>query len=260
MSELILCHGLAGVPFFFEEAGKNVYSIEELSYLIAENIYTIGSSFISHDLTDWIGSELGDEKLKRDLESLIDSKAPLHIFINHILSSNALFSEDEIDSLSKISQSVENLGEYECVKMRADRMFDEGRLEDSLYEYLSIIRNKDRYDLNSEQSGRIYHNMGCIYMRLFMTDEASRSFDTAYRMGRDPESLKMLLLIWLCTDNREKFNDVVEKYLIKPSFVNSVIDYYNSEKDKITRKEFDKTGAGRKISHWKKEYIRSSRM
>lgn len=260
MSELILCQGLAGVPFFFEEAGKNVYSIEELSYLIAENIYTIGSSFMSQDLTRWIGSELGDEKLKKDLDSLIDSKAPLHIFINHILSSNALFSEGEIDSLSKISQSVENLGEYECMKMRADRLLDEGRLEDSLYEYLSILRKHDTYNLNPEQSGRIYHNMGCIYMRLFMTDEASRSFDTAYRMGRNPESLKMLLLNWLCTDNQEKFADVVEKYLIKPSFVNSVIDFYNSEKEKITRKEFEKTSSGRKISHWKKEYLRSSRM
>ena len=58
MGELILCRGpITATPYYIEEKALNVYSLEELSYYIYNNLYLINPGFMNNDLIHWIGNE-----------------------------------------------------------------------------------------------------------------------------------------------------------------------------------------------------------
>lgn len=62
MGELIYCRKpIAANPYYIEEVGLNIYSLEEFSYFIFHNPYLLGKSFASEELILWIEKEL-DEK------------------------------------------------------------------------------------------------------------------------------------------------------------------------------------------------------
>ena len=47
MGELLLCHEtIAALPYYIEETGINIYSMEELSYYISGNVYLLDHSFM----------------------------------------------------------------------------------------------------------------------------------------------------------------------------------------------------------------------
>ena len=51
MGELILCRqSIAANPYFIEDGALNVYSLEELSYYIAHNVYLLNAEFASKEL------------------------------------------------------------------------------------------------------------------------------------------------------------------------------------------------------------------
>ena len=57
MGELILCRmPIAGSPYYIEEKGINIYSLEELSYYIANSTYLCFYE-PSADLLDWKRTE-----------------------------------------------------------------------------------------------------------------------------------------------------------------------------------------------------------
>ena len=93
MSTLIYCsNSIAATPYYIEEVSLNVYSLEELSYFILNNIYLLSSKLMNAELCNWIGRELKFPKLASELQSMVQNNSPLHIFVGHILSSNGLSS------------------------------------------------------------------------------------------------------------------------------------------------------------------------
>ncbi len=69
MGELILCRmPIAGSPYYIEEKGINIYSLEELSYYIANSTYLLTPAFMNRQLISWIGRELKEVKLEKELE------------------------------------------------------------------------------------------------------------------------------------------------------------------------------------------------
>ena len=54
MGELLLCHEtIAALPYYIEETGINIYSMEELSYYISGNVYLLDHSFMCESLCTW---------------------------------------------------------------------------------------------------------------------------------------------------------------------------------------------------------------
>ena len=57
MSGLMLTQTQSDVPYFIKEIGKNVYSIEELSYYLYNHLYLVDEDFFGDDLIEYIGEE-----------------------------------------------------------------------------------------------------------------------------------------------------------------------------------------------------------
>ena len=229
MSTLIFCNqSIAATPYYVEEISLNVYSLEELSYYMLNNVYLLSNQFMSVDLANWIGRELGLTKLSGELLELIKNNAPLHIFVGHILAACGYASTKEIKELLAVISTFENKSEAECTKMRADRLMDRNKMVDAIYEYEALLDSDELKTMSSSFAADIHHNLGCAYARLFFFDEAMKNFDTAYKLGAKKVSCYNLLYSAKCKGDKNAFDAAVKKYQISQEEVESVLSNIKS--------------------------------
>ena len=190
MSTLIYCqNSISANPYYIEEASLNIYSLEELSYFILNNVYLLSTKLMNAELCNWIGRELKQPKLATELLGLVQSNAPLHIFIGHILGANGYASTKEIKDTLGIISTFENKSEAERKKMRADRLMACDKLVDAIYEYETLLADEVAKTMSRSVEGDVYHNLGCAFARLFLFDEGIRCFDEAYKRNQKRQSL-----------------------------------------------------------------------
>ncbi len=272
MSTLIYCkNSIAASPYYIEEASLNVYSLEELSYYILNNVYLLSTKMMNPELCNWIGRELGQNKLAEDLLGLVQNNAPLHIFIGHILGSNGYASTKEIKDALAIIATFENKSEAERRKMRADRLMAREKFVDAIYEYETLLADEVAKTMPRIIEGDVYHNLGCAFARLFFFDEAIKCFDEAYKRNKKRQSLKCLLYAARCSKDRQVFDDYVLKYLVSKEDVEKILKNvsaitsqeeileFDQELNKLASSEdFSKisSSVSRVVSDWKDEYIK----
>ena len=168
MSTLIYCqNALSATPYYIEEAALNVYSLEELSYYMLNNVYLLSTKLMSAELCNWIGRELKQPKLANELLGLVQNNAPLHIFVGHILSANGYASAKEIKDTLAIISTFENKSEAERKKIRADRLMANDKLVDAIYEYETLLSDDVAKTMPKIVEGDVYHNLGCAFANCF---------------------------------------------------------------------------------------------
>lgn len=275
MGELILCNRpIAATPIYLEEAALHIYSLEELSYYIAENSYLLSPDFISIDLCRWIGKELGFKDLEKQLEESIQSQAPLHLFVGQILAYCGYLTETEIRKVLTIIASYENKSEVECQKMRADRLQAHGRLIDAIYEYEHMIDDGVMHESPAGLEGDVWHNLGCAYAKLFFFSEACSCFEEAYRRNHRHQTLRSMLACMLCKRDEEGFAALVEKYGMPKELVSGIreevrvleaqeeLQQFEDRLKKLQGMEasLQKTKQQETLDIWKEEYRRLCRI
>ncbi len=277
MSTLIYCkNSIAANPFYIEEASLNVYSLEELSYFILNNVYLLSKSFMSVELCNWIGRELKLTKLSNDLLDMAKCSAPLHIFVGHILVAGGYASSKEVKETLAIIETFENKSPAECKKMRADRLMSNEKYVDAIYEYETLLSEGMVNTIPRIVEGDIYHNLGCAFSKLFFFEEATRCFDEAYKKNQKKQSLYCLLYAARCMKNQQLFDSYVQRYQVVKEDVdtvlanveavsskNEIVDFNNRLNDLATQTNsetmfFDV--ATKIIDNWQDYYIKMCRI
>lgn len=273
MSTLIYCkNALSATPYYIEEASLNIYSLEELSYYILNNVYLLSSKLMNPELCNWIGRELKQPKLASELLELVQSSAPLHIFIGHILGANGYASNKEIKDVLTIISTFENKSESERKKLRADRLMSKDKLVDAIYEYETLLADDIAKTMPKVVEGDVYHNLGCAFARLFFFSESMKCFDEAYKRNQKKQSLYNLLYAARCKKDKQAFDEYVLKYLVSKEEVDLVLKTVSVATSTENILEFDKAindlvnddfkreGAVATIDgvvkNWKDEYIK----
>ena len=273
MSTLIICkNSIAASPYYIEEASLNVYSLEELSYYILNNVYLLSSKLMSPELCNWIGRELKNQTLSKELLGLVQSNAPLHIFVGHILSANGYSSNKEIKDVLSIISTFENKSEPERRKLRADRLMAGDKLIDAVYEYETLLADDLTKQMSAVTEGDVYHNLGCAFAKLFLFDEAIKCFDEGYKRNHKKQTLYCLLYANKCAHNEEGFQEFVKKYQVPNDEIyevnNIILGATNNEKivdfDRAindlllddSNRQSSREVMTNIIYSWKKEYIK----
>ena len=71
MSGMILCRSeYSKVPYYIEGVDVNVYSIEEISYFLYNDIYLVGADFFCEDLFVFIERNIKEPELAQRLRNL----------------------------------------------------------------------------------------------------------------------------------------------------------------------------------------------
>jgi len=276
MSTLIYCaNSIAATPYYIEEASLNVYSLEELSYFMLNNIYLLSTRLMNAELCNWIGRELKQPKLASELLSMVQNNSPLHIFVGHILNANGYASNKEIKDALAIISTFENKSEAERKKLRADRLMAGGKLVDAMYEYETLLSDEVAKTMSRITEGDVYHNLGCAFAKLFFFEEACRCFDEGYKCNQKKQTLYQLLYSARCAKNKQMFDEYVSKYQVSRADVEEVLQIVSRATVKEDIVGFDssvndllygnsseeaKATIENVIANWKKEYIKICRI
>lgn len=240
MSTLIYCkNSIAANPFYIEEGALNVYSLEELSYYILNNSYSLSDSFKSIELCNWIGRELHLADLSSELVNLISSNVALHIFAAHILTASNYASDAEKKEAIKIISAFENKSPLERKKLRADRLMAAGKISDAIFEYESLLSDEYVKSITKAEEGFLYHNLGCAFSRLFFWSKAITCFDEAYKKTQSKQSLYCLFFAIKCSRNSDVFTSYVDRYQVSKETITEIETTINAATGKAVIIDFD---------------------
>ena len=199
MGELLLCNEpIAAMPYYMESIGVNIYSIEELCYYISVNTFLLDKDFMKEELCTWIEKEVHLQKLAIILRDIMHGNRILSAFIEQILNSCGYCTRQEIIEIVSVIRQMEEKSDFECMKLRADKLMEKKRYLSSIYEYRRLL---DKEEVKSEKPpliGNIWHNLGTAYARLYLFEEAAKCYETAYGLNENVESVKECLFAYRC--------------------------------------------------------------
>ena len=213
MGELLLCNEpIAAMPYYMESIGVNIYSIEELCYYISVNTFLLDKDFMKEELCTWIEKEVHLQKLAIILRDIMHGNRILSAFIEQILNSCGYCTRQEIIEIVSVIRQMEEKSDFECMKLRADKLMEKKRYLSSIYEYRRLL---DKEEVKSEKPpliGNIWHNLGTAYARLYLFEEAAKCYETAYGLNENVESVKECLFAYRCLNDEERFHEKAKKF------------------------------------------------
>ena len=224
MSNLILCHGqLAERPYNVSGFGVNIYSAEELCYLIAQNAHTLDHDFMDERLCDFVDKQLGLSDLAATLREILRTKGNLSEFVMAILNEIGYCDEDEMQNIRQILVESAGLSPARKHKSRGDNLLKARKFARALDEYIGTLEKIDK-DAEPILYAAVLHNMGTTYAKLLLYEKAADYYMEAYRLNMDDESLALHIVCCNLYMSREKY----DRMLIRCGYSEHVLSQVDS--------------------------------
>jgi tetratricopeptide (TPR) repeat protein len=182
------------MPYYLDGISINVYSLEELCYCFMNHVYLIERDFMSEEFCTWVGREIGRIRLADRLREIMRTNGKLSDFVREILLDTGYLSPAETQHVLGTIAEMEEKSEFECSKIRADRLMESRKYLSGIYEYKRLLDSEDAKGEDTVTIGNIWHNLGTAYAKLFLFAEAEGCFAEAYKRNRSAESLKERLM------------------------------------------------------------------
>lgn len=190
MGTLLLCNRpLAAMPYYIDELSLNIYSVEELCYVIEHHPFLLDEGFFDDDLICWIEKEVGDEDLAEGLRETLKKEQGVTKLVELLLNATGYLSYEAGMSILLQLREMQNKTVFERRKMRADRYAENKKYVNALLEYRRILQMEEECKANPVVCGNIWHNQGTVFARLFLFREAKECFEKAYQYNMNPESV-----------------------------------------------------------------------
>ena len=192
MSQVILGTGIyAETPYYMEKFYVNLYSVEELCYLLVEKAELLDQDVMQRELVRWLDEQCGLNQLAHTLYSLLNQNGSTVAFAGTILEYVNLYPPEVVSRTEQIIRNNEGLNPYERGKAKADYTLQNGKCFTALKQYYSLLAQIP--DTDSILRARILHNIGVAYAKLFLFGHAADRFLEAYETDGNMESLEMYL-------------------------------------------------------------------
>ena len=209
MGELLICNEpIAALPYYIEGISWNVYSLEELCYYVENNTYLLEKDFMNEELCTWIGKEVKNLKLAERLRDIMRMDGRLSEFVLALLVECGYCPRENIKEIVQIVCEMEEKSDFECNKVRADRLMEKEKYISSIYEYKRLLDSNEAGEQSKELIGNIWHNLGTAYARLFLFQEAMHCYDKAYNLNGNPASQEAIQMAGRCLTHEMKVENM----------------------------------------------------
>ena len=192
MSSIIMGTGTyAKRPYYVEKFYVNLYSVEELCYLLVEKAELLDADIMQRELVKWLDEQCNLNQLAHTLYSLLNQNGSTVAFAGTILEYVNLYPSEIVSRTEQIIKNNEGLNPYERGKTKADYMLQNRKYSMAMGQYYNLLDQIP--ETESMLRARILHNMGVACAKMFMYRQAADRFMEAYEMDRDEESLELYL-------------------------------------------------------------------
>jgi tetratricopeptide (TPR) repeat protein len=204
MGRLIICNSSkAKEPYYFENAGIYVYTIEEIAYVIVNYGIRILNELFDLRLADFIEKGLDMKPLADRLKNLINSNSGVKAVVKEILEASDYVSEaQEKEILDKID-SYYRMNLIAREKLEADTAAKNKEYTKALIIYRKIMTDSEQDTLTKSQKAGVYHNAAVAIANMGMFKKAGEYFLKAYETGGTQPSLVQYLLALKLCENEE---------------------------------------------------------
>ncbi len=223
-----ICVGnYASIPYCVPGIEINVYSMEELCFVLKENAFLLDFSIMNDDLTDWIDRECGLKELARALHPMIHKKGSLSVFVTTILNFTGLYDRQAAAETEQVLKQGAGLSSIEKKKRQIDYMVKNKKYRIAVKEYERLI---GKWQENVEEGeplpaaeclALIWHNKGVALAGLMIYEQAAECFLRAYELEprqdfyRDYLAAKRMVLteseyVSLAAENRAGYELTLE--------------------------------------------------
>lgn len=186
MGRLLLCVGeYAKEPYYFQKLNTRVYSIEELCYVLKGNALLLDNEVMSRKLVKWIEHQCALEDLAKSLYPMVNNRVSLSTFVTTIFEYTGYYDEKIIKRVGQTLKEGINLSAFEKKKLQIDYMLRIGKYRLAATEYSQLISMVE--DGQDVLKAKLYHNKGVALAKLFLYEQASEAFLTAYELDGDVE-------------------------------------------------------------------------
>ncbi len=253
MGEILICNEpIAALPYYIEGIAWNVYSLEELCYYVEHNTYLLEKDFMTEELCTWIGKEVKNLKLAEQLRDIMRMDGLLSEFVLTLLVECGYCPRETIKEVVRVVKEMEEKSDFECNKVRADRLMEKEKYLSSIYEYKSLLDSNEAGEQSKELIGNIWHNLGTAYARLFLFQEAIRCYEKAYALNENPESQEACLMAQKCLSDEDGLVQASEEFVNK---IEAISMMNNGGQKRQYQKAISDI-----IFNWKEEYRRICRI
>lgn len=257
MGELLLCNqAIAARPYFIEDLSLNIYSLEELCYVIEHHVYLMEEGFFCEEMILWIEREIGEMELAEQLRQSKKTEQGITKLVEQVLNATGYLNYST--GLSVVSQvrKMQYKSVFERRKMRADHYVENKKYINALLEYKRILQMEDECRKNPLVCGNIWHNQGIAYARLFLFKEAKECFETAYKYHMNVESIYEAMLSCRCLGDAAGLRKLVKKYSVDKQERIRLEEYWmESMSDQELTVSIEDNGAVMQmLKEWKREY------
>lgn len=236
MSGLLLCSKQSEVPYHVEGLNVNLYSVEELCYYLYNHIYLVEDDFFCISLADFMEQEWNLPKTAQRLRECIQNNASFAEMVMLLLHSTSYYVQPELEKIKEILSVIGQRTSIERMKARADVYMTYRKYKSALETYRSILAKKE-HSMGETFYADIWNNIGVIYVRLFLFEEAKSAFETSYELEKREDILRKLVTIYLILEEEIPLLKLVAKYEIPEELIEETKAGIQKEKKRFMEEE-----------------------
>lgn len=235
MGKVIICTGtLSEEPFVVTGSERKLYSIEEICYYVANNIYGIEIGFFEEGLLDFIEKKLELPEVSRQLKILLQNGHGLKDLVTTLLCSSDLYDRDEIveviDTLTRISK-MEN---WEKRAHIGYKFLKEGNYLMALKYFRGILREEK---ISEKDYGRVLMAMGICLIYTSSYKAAADCFYKAYMHNRNKKILIFALLSLKLGGLEKEFKETAGELSEKTPLIKEANEIWNKAYEEVKQGE-----------------------
>ncbi len=181
---LLLCTKRADHPFYYEKLDKNLWSIQELCYILYRYPIVIPENFVDEKLCQWISAELDMKYLAEKLQQFLSMGEEQDRLILRILREGNYYTEREIQDFGVELRRLKEIDRSQFQELLADTYFRMGKYGKAVESYQEAISGK--------KSPSVTMKLADSFVTVMQFDKAAELYEDVYRETGNTESLRKL--------------------------------------------------------------------
>lgn len=179
-------------PYFMELMGVHLYSSQELSYVIFNHPALVLDDFVDERLLTFLREELDKGFLALKLERWLKSGENPDEALMIILQECDYYSMAEVGRFRQMAAALRKKHPADFMRTKADELFSLRQYGRAVEIYRKLLEYPESEQVDAQFMGRVLHNLGSCYARMFQLDKAFEAYENSYRKNQQDVVLEKL--------------------------------------------------------------------
>lgn len=217
------------VPLDMKMSGMRIYSLEELCWYLAENVYAITMELFDETMFYWMDKVTGNHSLALALRNYKEGGKPLKEIVRLLLNSVDYLSNSEIAYVYNKLSEIERQNPAEHAKMAADNYCKFGRYMAALKTYHHVVYQMEHVynnDVTRQFKAETWHNMGIAFMKLHNVGAAAACMQKAFGLVKDQSFLEPYIYTLQLLGAQDRILETARQENIPASMIDEILAKY----------------------------------